>query len=408
MKSFTNLMIAALLLSNVSYAQEEAELFGQLDKNKDGIIAANEVGVDKKRFFDRLIRVGDKNDDGKLSQAEFQATTTDTPPPTETPRVTDSPNRNRRGTNGASPEELFEKFDKNKDGKLTRLESPEGLGRLFDALRKDSVTIDDLKKARQRRDSTKGKTPNTKKSGTNDRANPEVANSMFKRLDKNADGKLTLKEVPERMQPTIKRALESLKKGADDSLTLTEFAEAASRFNRSRTQTARPTKAASDRPKSDKPADQSKTSQGPSFLRLLDKNRDGALDRDELAQAASLLKTLDKNDDGKLDMRELIGSRSSDRSGSGNRPNSRPSTTDLRSDQATGKTDRPALTDRSLNTPPDLVQRGFKKLDRNGDGGISRSEAPEKLRPQFDKADGNGDGKIQIGEIKKFLEGRKK
>ena len=53
----------------------------------------------------------------------------------------------------------------------------------------------------------------------------------------------------------------------------------------------------------------------------------------------------------------------------------------------------------------------FKKMDRNGDGAISKREAPERLRENFDRADRNSDGvldrKEQIAVMKRILESMK-
>ncbi len=54
-------------------AEREA-LFKQLDKNGDGTVAADEVGDEQKRLFNRLLR-NDKNEDGKLSLEEWLAGT---------------------------------------------------------------------------------------------------------------------------------------------------------------------------------------------------------------------------------------------------------------------------------------------------------------------------------------------
>src|SRR5438045_7087873 len=48
-------------------------LFSQLDKNGDGFITADEIADDRKAFFERLLRIADKDKDGKLSKEEFAA-----------------------------------------------------------------------------------------------------------------------------------------------------------------------------------------------------------------------------------------------------------------------------------------------------------------------------------------------
>ena len=42
----------------------------------------------------------------------------------------------------------------------------------------------------------------------------------------------------------------------------------------------------------------------------------------------------------------------------------------------------------------------FKRLDKNSDGKISKDEAPERMAQNFDKIDGNSDGSISLEELK--------
>jgi acetyl esterase/lipase len=48
----------------------------------------------------------------------------------------------------------------------------------------------------------------------------------------------------------------------------------------------------------------------------------------------------------------------------------------------------------------------FRRLDRNGDGKLSRDELPEAVRANFDRIDTNGDGSISPAENAAFLRGR--
>ncbi|HVJ69369.1 MAG TPA: EF-hand domain-containing protein, partial [Caulifigura sp.] len=66
--------------------QDPAKLFESLDQNKDGSLTADEVGEDRKRFFERLVRVGDKNEDHKLSKDEFVASMSEQEKPVPAPQ----------------------------------------------------------------------------------------------------------------------------------------------------------------------------------------------------------------------------------------------------------------------------------------------------------------------------------
>ena len=117
----SSLAVALLGLGQAASAQEgenrQAALFGRLDTNKDGVVTSDEVSEDRKSFFERLLRTGDKDKDGKLSREEFAAANQE-----ERPRqpAGDQPNLRRPGDGAPSPdpERLFRFMDKNGDGKI--------------------------------------------------------------------------------------------------------------------------------------------------------------------------------------------------------------------------------------------------------------------------------------------------
>lgn len=51
-----------------------------------------------------------------------------------------------------------------------------------------------------------------------------------------------------------------------------------------------------------------------------------------------------------------------------------------------------------------VAARGFKSLDLNNDGAISREEAASngRLTKEFDKVDSNKDGRLEFGEYAKY------
>jgi len=122
------------------------ELFGQLDKNSDGTLTAEEVGEDQAKFFDRLVRRGDADENGQLNKEEFLKGLKDDGPPEK-----DGKGRSRGDRPAApDPEQVFKRLDKNSDGKLT-LDELEGPGRermaaMFEKLGTEEVTKDEFVK----------------------------------------------------------------------------------------------------------------------------------------------------------------------------------------------------------------------------------------------------------------------
>ena len=134
---------SVLLWSSPSWVQAQDEnLFERLDTNKDGQVAADEIGDERRRLFDRLVRIGDKNSDGKLSREEF------------TDAVKARPNEPAPGasadrSNLPEPREVFARFDKNQDGKLSKDEAPERMKENFDRMDADKDGFVDRDEMRQ-------------------------------------------------------------------------------------------------------------------------------------------------------------------------------------------------------------------------------------------------------------------
>ena len=120
-------------------------LFGDLDKNGDGKLTADEVPESRKRFFDRLLRVADSDKDGALTRAEF---TKGLSPDELQVTAPASPGGMRGGPGQFDPNQIFQRFDRNRDGKLEIGEIPEQawerFGPLFDRLQKKELTRDEF------------------------------------------------------------------------------------------------------------------------------------------------------------------------------------------------------------------------------------------------------------------------
>src|SRR5262249_47501522 len=131
------LTFGVLTLARFALAEDEkpkrpdpGALFSQLDKNGDGFITADEVGDDRKAFFERLLRVADKDKDGKLSKEEFAAGLAGLAKG-EAKRPEGVPGKKGPFGKDFDPEAMFNRLDKNGDGKLTKDEIPEERVELF-------------------------------------------------------------------------------------------------------------------------------------------------------------------------------------------------------------------------------------------------------------------------------------
>lgn len=416
MKCFCTLTGIILACSTAVLGQDgkPGNLFKQLDKNSDGKLVADEIPEKQSRFFERLVRIGDADENGELSQAEFSKATSEN---------ADAPARNLNGNGpgrrpGVSasrqfdPVEFFKRLDRNGDGKVAKSELPDQfaqrLAPAFEKLGKDEITLEEFQKLRQQFEKNGSRMQGGRPGQF---GNPS---EMFGRLDTNSDGKLTIDEVPEQGRRIVAGILERSGKGRDGSLSKKEFQSAIERFNRERNgqnsvgRNNQPAKRDGEmkRPQqSDRPQNS-----GPAFFRILDVNRDGRLSHDELAKAVKLIDRLDQNRDGSLDGRELFGpppggQGSTDRprqnatkkdSDRPRRPQSEESVRDKPKDRQRSSSDQPNRERRSTNV---RLEETFDRMDRDEDGAISKDESPDRLKQNFDRVDANKDGKITLEEL---------
>jgi Ca2+-binding EF-hand superfamily protein len=146
------LPLAMLVPSTFSLAADGDDpkaLFTALNKNGDEVLELDEVDESKQRFLERLIRVGDKNGDKKLTLDEFIAAQQPEPEPRAVLPMGFGPG------GGPNMEQMreemrrrFEMLDTNKDGSVTEGEVPEEFRpRIKDALSrlgKDSLNFDEF------------------------------------------------------------------------------------------------------------------------------------------------------------------------------------------------------------------------------------------------------------------------
>lgn len=380
--------VAAAILSanNMTAWGQDADagsLFKRLDGNRDGQITSDEVPEEHQRLFQRLVRLGDQNSDGKLTAEEFEKASK----PDASPNVP----LNRDGDRRADGRQRFEMLDRNKDGKVTLDEVPEPLRDrlkpIFDRSGKKELSIEDFGRF-----------------GGDGRPDPA---EFFKRFDANADGKVSKEELPaealERLAPLFERL-------GKDEITLEQFQQFAER-----------TRGAMGRPGMGNPEE---------VFGRLDTNRDGKLTVEEAPERArpmveAALRRAGKDVSGSLTKDEFVknmlqgrdGARppASDRRPEGDRPregarpveSERPREDGRRPDAGRESRSDPAANadngrsperrvdgDQSRGRAPAIVQL----LDANRDGRLSKDEL-SKVAEKFDELDQNHDGQLDSAEL---------
>ncbi len=124
-------------------------MFEQLDRNGDGVVVADELDESQRKYFERLLRVGDRNEDDRIDLAEFRLATTDQ-------QAVEPDRGSMRGGQGRTfdSERLLRNFDRNGDGLVQFDELPEMVRErmqpLFRAAGKRELSLEDLEQVRQR------------------------------------------------------------------------------------------------------------------------------------------------------------------------------------------------------------------------------------------------------------------
>lgn len=124
----STLLVVAGALSTLHFTSaNDKELFNRVDKDGDGVISQNEVEGQGKPLFARLLRIADKNRDGKLTKEEFEAGLKPGAEKFEMSAGAMMPG----GTPGGRPgsdmpnlEQVLARIDTDKNGKISESEAP--------------------------------------------------------------------------------------------------------------------------------------------------------------------------------------------------------------------------------------------------------------------------------------------
>lgn len=350
-------------------ADERETLFKQLDKNSDGQVSSDEVSDEQKRLFTRLLR-NDKNEDGKLSLAEWLAGTQEDRPAR---RPEGAPGEGRRPDGGGDPkveaEMIFRRADANGDGKVVLEEVPEDRRERFAQMLERADTNGD--KALTQEEFTKGYVlARAAQSGGTPAQNPQrpqgaPGEGLLRVLDTDNDGKLSAAELS-----ASGDTLKKFDRDGDGSVSREELMAGMM------AKLGGPPQA---NPSTTNNEPRMGVEQMLAFWKERDKNGDKKWSKDEVPErAAANFDRIDANGDGVIDEDEL-------------------------KKMVEGFA---RFAQQNNLGGGEFINRIFEQADANKDGKLSKDEAPERMKENFDRLDRNSDGFIDRDELRAGMAAR--
>ncbi len=275
---------------------------------------------------------------------------------------------------------LFDQLDANHDGQISRDEIPEGkqakFGRLLSSADRDAngrlsrEEFDAGLESRRPKRAADEKLP----AEFGGLPQPAAMDEMFRKLDRNQDGKVVADEVPDEFRPRFDRLVAMADKDNDGAITQEEIHQALARVGQQ----------LAGKPGEMDPA---------RVFEYLDRNVDGKLTTDEIpserkAMFERAMKFGDRDGDGALSQEEFTKVVTAWRK---RQERQEPAP---KSSAAT-----PPAGQRSQG--PRLIHR-LVGLDSDHDGKVSRAEFSGQGKVRFTRVDANQDGFLDRGEIEQF------